>query len=318
MFQILNGHVGTNPGVFQRVHGGKFYGQRNREGAKILESMESLDLALVNTFFNKNEEHLITYKSGWNSSQIGFIMTRRADLKEMRDCKVIPGEEVVSQHRLLCAVLRTKEAKHRRRTREKRFKIWTLKGEKVTEYRDKVEEEYQLEADTNAEESWKLFKKVVMRAAEEICGTTKGGKHLERETLWWNEEVQESMRRKKDAFKKWQMQGGNELKEAYKTTKREAKAAVAKAKHEAYKEWYDKMGTEGGERMIYRVAKQRAMSRKDTGEVNVIKYQIGEMLADEVKIKERWRKYFSNLLNVENAREQHGEVPTVEGPVQEL
>ena len=26
--------------------------------------------------------------------------------------------------------------------------------------------------------------------------------------------------------------------------KREAKAAVAKAKNEAYKEWYDKMGTE--------------------------------------------------------------------------
>ena len=35
--------------------------------------------------------------------------------------------------------------------------------------------------------------KVVMRATEEVCGTTKGGKHLERE----NEEVQESMRRKK-------------------------------------------------------------------------------------------------------------------------
>ena len=38
----LNGHVGKNPVVFQRVHGGKGYGQRNREGEKILESMESL------------------------------------------------------------------------------------------------------------------------------------------------------------------------------------------------------------------------------------------------------------------------------------
>ena len=133
----LNGHAGKNPGVFQRVHGGKGYGRRNREGKNILESTESIDLALVNTFFNKNEL-LITRG---NSSQIDFTMTRRADLKEMRDFKVIPGEEVVSQHRLLCAVLRIKEAKHRRRTREKRIKIWTLKGENVTEYRDKVEEE---------------------------------------------------------------------------------------------------------------------------------------------------------------------------------
>ena len=38
----------------------------------------------------------------------------------------------------------------------------------------------------------------------------------------------------------------------------------------------------------------------------MIKDQIGEMLTDEVKIKQRWREYFSNLLNVENAREQLG------------
>ena len=38
----------------------------------------------------------------------------------------------------------------------------------MTEYKDKVGEEYQLEADTNAKECWKLFKKLVMRATEEI------------------------------------------------------------------------------------------------------------------------------------------------------
>ena len=86
-----------------------------------------------------------------------------------------------------------------------------------------------------------------MRAAKELCG----GKHLERDTWWWSEEVQENLRMK------WQMQDGNELKEDYKNTKREAKAAVAKAKNETCKEWYDKMGTEEGERMIYKVAKQR-------------------------------------------------------------
>ena len=61
------------------MHGGKGYGQRNREREKILESTESLDLALVNT----TKEHMITYKSGGNSSQIDFTITRRADLKEM-------------------------------------------------------------------------------------------------------------------------------------------------------------------------------------------------------------------------------------------
>ena len=52
--------------------------------------------------------------------------------------------------------------------------------------------------------------------------------------------------------------------------------------------------------------------------MNGIKDQIEEMLTDEVKIKEKWREYISNLLNVGNAREQLGEVPTIEGPVQEI
>ena len=52
--------------------------------------------------------------------------------------------------------------------------------------------------------------------------------------------MQESLRRKKDAFKKWQMQGGNELKEAYMGMKRKAKAVVAKVKYEAYKECGDR------------------------------------------------------------------------------
>ena len=125
-------NVANNPGVFQRVQGGKGYGQRKREGETILKSMESLDLALVNTFFNKKEEHLITYQSGGNSSQIDFIMTRRGDLNEMRDCKVIPREEVVSQQRLLYAVLRIKDETHSRRTREKRINIWIVKGDKMT------------------------------------------------------------------------------------------------------------------------------------------------------------------------------------------
>ena len=47
--------------------------------------------------------------------------------------------------------------------------------------------------------------------------------------------------------------------------KRDAKAAVAKTKNEAYKEWYDKTKTSEGERMICKVAKQRARSRRDIG-----------------------------------------------------
>ena len=66
---------------------------------------------------------------------------------------------------------------------------------------------------------------------------------MERETWWWNEEVQESLRRKSMHSRNGRCRvETNELKEAYKHMKRKAKAAVANAKNEACKEWYKASG----------------------------------------------------------------------------
>ena len=110
----LNEHMGTSRCFSRSACRKKLWPKEQRRGENI--GKQSLDLALGNTFFNKKEGHLITYKNGGNSSQIDFLMTRRADLKEMRDCKVIPGEEVVSEHRLLCP----KDTHKRREAPEKR------------------------------------------------------------------------------------------------------------------------------------------------------------------------------------------------------
>ena len=63
------------------------------------------------------------------------------------------------------------------------------------------------------------------------------------------------------------------------------------------------METKEGEKLIYKVAKQRAKKRQDIGEVNLIKSKEGGMLTDEKNIKERWREYFGDLLNVENMQQ---------------
>ena len=40
--------------------------------------------------------------------------------------------------------------------------------------------------------------------AKEILGETSGGKYLERESWWWNDDVQKAVKEKRDSFKKWQ------------------------------------------------------------------------------------------------------------------
>ena len=50
----------------------------------------------------------------------------------------------------------------------------------------------------------------------------------------------------------------------------------------------------------------------------MIKDQQGEVLTDGEKIKERWREYYTTLLNKENQRDELEDTPPVEGPIEEL
>ena len=59
------------------------------------------DLVLANTCFKKRDLHMITFKSGSNHSQIDFLLTRRINESICKDYKVIPGEALTTQHRLL-------------------------------------------------------------------------------------------------------------------------------------------------------------------------------------------------------------------------
>ncbi|GFS13675.1 endonuclease-reverse transcriptase HmRTE-e01 [Elysia marginata] len=177
---------------------------------------EGLDMAVVNTFFKKREKQKITYKSGQGQSKIDFIMTRREDLKMFSDCKVIAGKEVVHQHRLVCGVVKVKECKKKRTRAEKRIQTWKLTGDVEGEFKDKVNRQHRTHKEQTANEKWIDLKGVLLITAEEVCGTSKGGKKIDKETWWWSEEVQTSIKKKKEAFKNWQREGTDQLKEVHK------------------------------------------------------------------------------------------------------
>ena len=75
----LNGHVGKDAGQYTQVHGGFGFGTMNNEGQSIIEFCMTNNFKIVNTCFEKQEEHLITYKSEVNRSQIDFFLVRNSD-----------------------------------------------------------------------------------------------------------------------------------------------------------------------------------------------------------------------------------------------
>jgi hypothetical protein len=102
----LNEHVGSTRVGFDGVHGSFGYGSRNQEGEDILNFALAYDLIVANTLFRKGVSHLVIFSSGQHCSQIDFILTRREDRHACLDCKVIPGECVVPQHKLVMADFR--------------------------------------------------------------------------------------------------------------------------------------------------------------------------------------------------------------------
>lgn len=127
----LNGHVGKEAGHYAEVHGGFGFGEVNNEGQSIIDFALAYNLKIANTCFKKREEHLITYKSGAHRSQIDFFLVRNQDRRLYTNCKVIPGDGVTTQHRVLVLDVRIKCVKHKRRpVSNPRVKWWQLKGEK--------------------------------------------------------------------------------------------------------------------------------------------------------------------------------------------
>ncbi|KAG2462366.1 CFDP2 protein, partial [Polypterus senegalus] len=97
----FNGHVCEGNRGDEEVMGTYGVNERNEKGQRIVDFAKRMDMAVVNTYFKKWEEHRVTYKSGGRCTQVDYILSRRVNLKEIEDCKMVAGESVVKQHRMV-------------------------------------------------------------------------------------------------------------------------------------------------------------------------------------------------------------------------
>ncbi|KAL5138398.1 Craniofacial development protein 2 [Glycine soja] len=294
----LNGHVGSVARGFEGVHGGFGLGEMNGEGKSILEFSEALDLSIANTWFKKRAEHLITYKSGGTCSQIDFFLIRKSDRKYCLNCKVIPGESLTIQHRVLVMDVRIRDrAKRRSPMVAPRIKWWHLKGEKQGIFQQKIWEGWCGQSQGSANDMWNKMSQEIIKVAKETLGESRGFGPRGKESWWWNESVQSKVRVKKECFKEWSRCRNSETWDKYKITRNETKKAVSEARAQAFDGLYQALGTRDGERSIYRLAKGRERKTRDLDQVKCVKDEEGKVLVHEKDIKERWKAYFHNLFN---------------------
>ena len=293
---------GDNEAV-RRVHGGHGHGDRNLEGERIVDFAVSFDMAIVNTFFKKKSEHQITYKSGGRASQIDYILYKRSGLTEVKNCKVIPGDHVAPQHRLLCMDLKIKRPRKTNPRGAKKIKWFKLKEENVKrEFKQKVVSDISVDIE-NVQAWWTHNAGVIRKYGKEVLGETSGKVWEEREGWWWREDVGEGLKRKREARKRWGESQLEEDRDTYRERNKQAKKVVAQAKAQAYENMYTELETKEGQNKIFKLAKARNKSTKDVTHIKQIKDRDGTVLRREEDILKRWKEYFERLLNEENERQ---------------
>ncbi|KAK3565119.1 hypothetical protein QTP86_033175, partial [Hemibagrus guttatus] len=316
----FNGHVGEGNTGDEEVMGKFGVKERNLEGQMVVDFAKRMDMAVVNTYFQKREEHRVTYKSGGRSTQVDYILCRRGNLKEISDCKVVVGESVARQHRMVVCRMTLMVCKKKRSKIEieKKTKWWKLKKEECCEeFRQKLRQA--LGGQVLLPDDWETTAEVIRETGRKVLGVSSGRRKEDKETWWWNEEVQDSIQRKRLAKKKWDMDRTEENRQEYKELQRRVKREVSKAKQKAYDELYTRLDTREGEKDLYRLARQRDRDGKDVQQVRVIKDRDGRVLTSEESVQRRWKEYFEELMNEENEREKRVEgVNSVEQKVDKI
>ncbi|KAK3565046.1 hypothetical protein QTP86_032470 [Hemibagrus guttatus] len=272
----FNGHVGEGNTGDEEVMGKFGVKERNLEGQMVVDFAKRMDMGVVNTYFQKREEHRVTYKSGGRRTQRSKI-------------------EI-----------------------EKKTKWWKLKKEECCEeFRQKLRQA--LGGQVVLPDDWETTAEVIRETGRKVLGVSSGRRKEDKETWWWNEEVQDSVQRKRLAKKKWDMDRTEENRQEYKEVKCRVKREVSEAKQKAYDELYTRLDTREGEKDLYRLARQRDRDGKDVQQVRVIKDRDGRMLTSEESVQRRWKEYFEELMNEENEREKRVEgVNSVEQKVDKI
>ena len=95
---------------------------------------------------------------------------------------------------------------------------------------------------------WNETAKMLRKTAETVLGVRFGKRKEDRGTWWWNEEIQESIKEKKEAKEAWDKIRNENTKKIYKEKKSKAKKAVAIAKGRAYENLYARLETKENEK----------------------------------------------------------------------
>ena len=288
------------------------YGEEivNNNGRRFIDFCIQNRLIIQNTFFQHKDCHKYRRKKkGRNEkSIINYVVTKRQNKGMIKDVRVYRRAELATDHYLLVTKIkingnggnRSGIMKQKICREIKAIKIYKLQNKEIrNEYAEIIEKEIDSRKgeikEGNLEAKWRVFKEILKYAASKTCGVMVTGSTRNR-THWWNEEVKEIVKKKKEAWKVYLAVKTDEAYNNYKEKRKIAKDKIKFVKNQKWEEFGIKIENDykNNQKLFYRALKNMRGSKKKI--INEIQNKEGEVLSETNEIIKRWGEYFQEML----------------------
>ncbi|KAI5714830.1 hypothetical protein M8J77_006182 [Diaphorina citri] len=230
----------------------------------------------------------------------------------IEDVRSFRGAEIGSDHNLVVIKIRQKIKVHKnnKNTQKINFDLSLLKNPEVSElFKITTENRFTAleseETDMNVEDLWEVIKNTVHDSMTEVLRSNE----VRKKKQWFDRECNDMIKARKTCKEKLlSSQNDHRLQEEYVNINRETKKLMRQKKRKYLEDKLKQAEldrTKNNAKEFYRTA--RYFNKGYAARIDLIKDNDGQLVADEKKALEIWRKYFKELLNTEGTAESNNE-----------
>lgn len=269
----------------------------NRNGVKMIRFCQTNDLLIGNSFTQQALQNKYTFVAEGREAKsiIDYVVHTQQMRQNIKQVWTEQRAEIGTHHRLVMAEMTWRKLVQQEQVEYSRIAVKKLKDEqKKRRYQEETDKDFKMEekkVEMGMEERWEKFKEIIMKKAEEICGNL-SIKKSNKKTEWWNADIQEEVRKKKKAWKKYNSTRDEQDKKEYQERRNIVKELVRKGKKESWKKFGETLNQNYRDNNRSFWNKVKSLRGKKRKELRGVRDKHNQLKTNITEILEVWREYY--------------------------